>query len=820
MDEDDKGAKEEETMQPGEEPTGTASSLLTGGSQDAAFADDDGKLKAGTEEPTITASSTLQGGFQNAAISDDNDNLKKEVSFKENVHVASIPPIPVGAKEGAAVPLTEEPLTKLEEPMVKVEEDENRGGHNIATSFSVEEKIKEGAENPRSMAYLYKDGLEKPIKERAFASANLVRSRKRVDIETGACTRREVSAQPVWDCKDPMDPVERKVKLGQAIAKFEDGDDNTEDDDVPQYRMSAKNIEKSRWGQRKEFSLVSWYLQWTFRASFIEIIITDFIAFMVISLLWTVAIYLGALESPRCFVVAGSSLEEFPEWREHFYFMDAFQLSWTTFSTVGYGIVYPQVNKGSIDARPDCFVFSFMVTLESFVGVLFAAFCGSIIFGKIARIQSIAQISWSSPMVIRYGKGVVEPKPGEKKDGADEEDDDDSDSDEEDDKDDKNNPEPPGKEGQDHKMDQSSKSNANQKVVKYPPPIIEFRVINMLNYQKGGEIMNATLNVVASTEASKSMESLQLTEKRQETLSAASLLRLSKEITKKSAQTTAAVLRKTKGVVTQKTGKAVLNASGAAKNKLSGTFVQRVNRAIATPSSTMVPVGPGATMSDVTSLETLSETSEFEPFSQAEAQAEELKNQLAMAGLAATGQSTKHMVMDSGSGLVPIRIFSKLDIETDTHPFFKRVWNVRHVLNGESPLLSATAKRIILKHNGKWPEEICNPEFIRKHIHFRQIIVSLSGTQNSSGSAVIGMHVYEFKSLNIGYRFAQMLDVTDDGNLYLDEELLNDVHEQRGGGGEELRGFLVDEFGQEIENDEEEDEEDEKIDGVIPAKIM
>ena len=34
-----------------------------------------------------------------------------------------------------------------------------------------------------------------------------------------------------------------------------------------------------------------------------------------------------------------------------------------------------------------------MVTLESFVGVLFAAFCGSIIFGKIARIQSIAHSS-------------------------------------------------------------------------------------------------------------------------------------------------------------------------------------------------------------------------------------------------------------------------------------------------------------------------------------------------------------------------------------------------------------------------------------------
>lgn len=57
---------------------------------------------------------------------------------------------------------------------------------------------------------------------------------------------------------------------------------------------------------RKEYEFVKRYLHWTFRASFLEIIITDFIAFFLICLFWTCCIYVGALHRPRCFVVAGT----------------------------------------------------------------------------------------------------------------------------------------------------------------------------------------------------------------------------------------------------------------------------------------------------------------------------------------------------------------------------------------------------------------------------------------------------------------------------------------------------------------------------------
>jgi hypothetical protein len=43
---------------------------------------------------------------------------------------------------------------------------------------------------------------------------------------------------------------------------------------------------------------------------------------------------------------------------------------------------------------------------EAFVGVLFGSVFSATFFGKVARIQSVAQIRWSHPICVRYGTGV------------------------------------------------------------------------------------------------------------------------------------------------------------------------------------------------------------------------------------------------------------------------------------------------------------------------------------------------------------------------------------------------------------------------------
>ena len=61
----------------------------------------------------------------------------------------------------------------------------------------------------------------------------------------------------------------------------------------------------------------------------------------------------------------------------------------------------------------------------------------------------------------------------------------------------------------------------------------------------------------------------------------------------------------------------------------------------------------------------------------------------------------------------------------------------------------------------------------------------MSGTSNADANSVYAQHIYHFSSVNVGYRFCNVLyrDETD-GSLHLDKRLLNDVTEQAGGGGE------------------------------------
>lgn len=100
-----------------------------------------------------------------------------------------------------------------------------------------------------------------------------------------------------------------------------------------------------------------------------------------------------------------------------------------------------------------------MCSLESLLGVLYSGFCGAILFGKVLRIQSHAQVIFSDPLVIRYGKGVVE-----------------------------------GQHAHGHE-------SSDEESAKLPCPVVEFRIVNRLFSQPGGEIMDASLNVVANIDA-------------------------------------------------------------------------------------------------------------------------------------------------------------------------------------------------------------------------------------------------------------------------------------------------------------------------------
>jgi hypothetical protein len=85
---------------------------------------------------------------------------------------------------------------------------------------------------------------------------------------------------------------------------------------------------------RATASAVTNYLTWTFRASFMEVTLALFIFFMALIIIFALVIYWVGSHQPECIAVGPDNFVPV--------FADAYQLSWTTLSTVGLGIVGPR----------------------------------------------------------------------------------------------------------------------------------------------------------------------------------------------------------------------------------------------------------------------------------------------------------------------------------------------------------------------------------------------------------------------------------------------------------------------------------------------
>jgi hypothetical protein len=133
------------------------------------------------------------------------------------------------------------------------------------------------------------------------------------------------------------------------------------------------------------------------------------------------------------------------------------------------------------------------------------------------------------------------------------------------------------------------------------------------------------------------------------------------------------------------------------------------------------------------------------------------------------------------------RIFTKIWTEAPEHPFFKRVWLGRHILDENSPILKEKVRRQIHRNGGFWPERLNNYKAVRESLHFNQILVSLNGVSNVSACDVYSQKIYDFVDINVGYQFVNVLYKDEsNGTLKVDTDLINDVREQNGGGGEPL----------------------------------
>lgn len=259
------------------------------------------------------------------------------------------------------------------------------------------------------------------------------------------------------------------------------------------------------------------------------------------------------------------------------------------------------------------------MAFESFVGVLFGGVVGAIIFSKVARIQSIAQVRFSSPICVRYGTGVMRSL----------------------------------ETGDD---DAQHQDGTHEDALDLPCPIIEFRIVNLLSGEKKGEIMNASINCVAS-----------ILENDEESESARSSLRLKissnrNSIMEHTTKHTAKVAKKV-GNAVHNTGSAILGVGKKATNA-TGSLIQQLNHHI-----TKIPL----------SLHPDDSSSEAEPFNAKEAAANEKKLEKELEEIFAAkfvaklerhgslagmmDSSRKVMAVDEGNAqLAPPRIHHKLEV--------------------------------------------------------------------------------------------------------------------------------------------------------------
>jgi len=139
------------------------------------------------------------------------------------------------------------------------------------------------------------------------------------------------------------------------------------------------------------------------------------------------------------------------------------------------------------------------------------------------------------------------------------------------------------------------------------------------------------------------------------------------------------------------------------------------------------------------------------------------------------------------------RTFRNLAVTPSKHPYFsKGVWHFRHVIDGESPLLSNEARERIIRIGG-WPPDFDTHEKIRECIteNFQEIQVTFTGTSSLTAASVFKTQTYQLNDLYIGWKFASMVYIShaskqNEYGVDVDLNLLHDIVPQEGGGGEPM----------------------------------
>lgn len=83
---------------------------------------------------------------------------------------------------------------------------------------------------------------------------------------------------------------------------------------------------------------------------------------------------------------------------QHNYYI-LFELSWQTFSSVGYGVIGVETDTG-------CQALRYFLAFESFFGAVNSGLCGAVFFANISRLLARAYVTFAGSICLQFGKGV------------------------------------------------------------------------------------------------------------------------------------------------------------------------------------------------------------------------------------------------------------------------------------------------------------------------------------------------------------------------------------------------------------------------------
>jgi len=189
-----------------------------------------------------------------------------------------------------------------------------------------------------------------------------------------------------------MDSVRSSAASIASAITSKDRPPNFSNNDGPtQYTVTEKETRNNWFCSGGESAKLQGFLNWAFDAGYTWVFLFFLFLYVLITVIFGFLIIWSVTRPDNHCKIAHDGNPDKPS------LLEAYALSWTTFSTVGYGNVYP-----SADAKAQCWLTNIICTIESFCGLVYVGFCGAVIFSKVMTVQSQAQVVFSCPMVIRY----------------------------------------------------------------------------------------------------------------------------------------------------------------------------------------------------------------------------------------------------------------------------------------------------------------------------------------------------------------------------------------------------------------------------------